>query len=97
MSSRVKVLSSNELNSMSTVALIGRRTKLLQCEESFKKSDRYGHEEEPCPEQCGYVEFKDQLLWQVAYKEVREILANREHLPTAAERKARRQEQSKKK
>ena len=97
MSSKVKIIHLNELTGMPTAALVGRRTELLKCEESFKCSDRYGYEDQPDPDKTGYIEFKDQSHWLSAHNDVKEILKHREHVPTAAERKIRRQEQSKKK
>ena len=82
---------------MATGTLEIRRTNLLKCEESFESSDRFGYEEPPEPDKTGFIEFKDQPSWSTAYNEVKDILANRAHLPTAAERKARREAQSKKK
>ena len=97
MSSKVKIIPKSELHSMPTGPLVRRRTDLLKCEESFESSDRYGYEEPPEPHINGFIEFKDQPCWSKAYKEVKDILADREHLPTAAERKARRKAQGKKK
>ncbi|MEZ5329096.1 MAG: hypothetical protein R3F19_28960 [Verrucomicrobiales bacterium] len=45
---------------------------------------------EPDPAATGHIEFKDSPAWTAAYQELKEILAGREHLPTAAEREARR-------
>ena len=97
MSSKVKIIPKNELLSIATGTLEIRRTNLLKCEESFESSDRFGYEEPPEPDKTGFIEFKDQPSWSTAYNEVKDILANREHLPAAAERKARREAQSKKK
>ena len=97
MSSKVKIIVKDELLSMATGTLLSRRTNLLKCEESFESSDRFGYEEPPEPDKTGFIEFKDQPSWSKAYNEVKDILANREHLSTAAERKARRQAQGKKK
>ena len=97
MSSKVKIIPKNELLSMATGTLESRRTNLLKCEESFESSDCFGYEEPPEPDKTGFIEFKDQPSWSTSYNEVQDILANREHLPTAAERKARREAQSKKK
>ena len=97
MTNKVKIVPISDLERMHTGSLISRRVELLKCEESFRASDRYGYEDEPDPEQSGYIEFKDQSLWSVAYREVKEVLANREHVPSAAEKKQRRHEQAKKK
>lgn len=97
MSSKVKIIPKDELLSMATGALVNRRSSLLKCEESFVSSDRFGYEEPPEPDKTGFIEYKDHPSWSKAYNEVKDILAKREHLPTAAERKARREAQSKKK
>lgn len=97
MSNKVEIISKDELRSMPTGTLLSRRTNLLKCEESFECSDRFGYEEKPEPKKTGFIEFKDQPTWSQAYKEVKDILSEREHLPSAEERRARRQAQGKKK
>ena len=47
-------------------------------------------EDEPDPTVTGYIEFKDSPAWIAAYNELKEVLGGREHLPTAAEREAKR-------
>ncbi len=79
MSSKVKIVTKEVLTKMHTGTLMTRRKKLLQCEESFALSDRFGYESEPDPKETGYVEFKDTKEWKNAYKELKEILATREH------------------
>ncbi len=64
---------------MHTGSLMTRRKQLLQCEESFTLSDRCDSENEPDPRETGYIEFKNTVDWENAYKELNEILANREH------------------
>lgn len=90
MSSRIPVLDRGTLESMHTGSLLARLKKLRQYEESFGLSDRANLEDEPVPAATGYIEFKDTSAWASAYHDLKEILAGREHLPTAAEREARR-------
>lgn len=90
MSSRVPVLDKDMLEGMHTGSLLARLRELRQCEESFGLSDRADMEDEPDPAATGYIEFKDSTAWVAAYNELKEILAGREHLPTAAERESRR-------
>jgi len=95
MSSRVPVLDLAAIEGMHTGSLLTRLQNLQQCEECFNRSDRFGLEDEPDAEVTGYIEFKDSPAWIAAYNEVKEILANREHMPTAAEREARRKNRGK--
>lgn len=53
------------------------------CEESLELSDK----EVPTE---GAIEFKKTEAWERAYSEVKHVLATREHIPKAAERKAKR-------
>jgi hypothetical protein len=79
MPSKVKIIPKEKLMKLHTGSLINRRKQLLQCEESFTLSDRFGYENGPDPKETGYIEFKDTEDWENAYKELREILKNREH------------------
>jgi hypothetical protein len=79
MPSNVKILSTEELKNMHTGSLMSRRKKLLACEESFEASDRYGNENESVAEEMGRIEFKNSSAWKNAYKELKDILAMREH------------------
>ena len=76
---KVKMLSTEELKNMHTGSLMSRRKKLLACEESFEASDRYGNENKPVTEKIEYIEFKNSLAWKNAYKELKDVLAMREH------------------
>ena len=75
---------------MHTGSLMTRLRNLQQCEEGFGLSDRVDLEDEPDPTVTGYIEFKDSPAWIAAYNELKEVLGGREHLPTAAEREAKR-------
>ena len=90
MSSHVPVLDRGMLEGMHTGSLLTRLRELQQCEESFDLSDRVDLEDEPDQATIEHTEFKDSPAWAAAYHELKEILAGREHLPTAAEREARR-------
>ena len=79
MPSEVKIIEATELESMHTGSLMTRRKKLLACEESFEVSDRYGIENEPIPEETGYIEFKNSTEWKKAYKELKSVLSMREN------------------
>jgi len=60
---------------MSEKQLLARLRRLHQCEESLALSDR----ESSNPYGC--IEFKQSVEWTAAYKQVRQILARREHVP----------------
>lgn len=66
---------------MHTGSLLARLDALRKCEESFSASDRAGLEPEPDQEETGFIEFKNTEAWQKAYEELKEVLAQREHLP----------------
>jgi hypothetical protein len=85
--SKVKIIDKNELKNLHTGTLIKRRKELLACEESFRLSDRFGNEDEPSPENTGYIEFKDTKAWKHAYQDLIETLSGREHWPSSQERK----------
>ena len=70
MPSRVKIVLKKELENMHTGSLMSRRKKLLECEETFEASDRFGHEQKPDSQDTGYIEFKDTKEWKEAYKQV---------------------------
>ena len=57
MPSKVKIIPKEKLMKTHTGTLMARRKQLLQCEESFTLSDRFGYENEPDPRQTGYIEF----------------------------------------
>ena len=71
MSSKVKIVEPEELKAMATGTLLSRRKKLLECEESFDFSDRYGYEDPPDAIDLGYIEFKDQPQWTSAYQQIK--------------------------
>ena len=95
MSSRVKIVTKTELEKMHAGALTARRHRLLECEESFEDSDRYGYEPAPDTSVTGLIEFKDSDVWKEAYREMKEVLETREHWPGGEERKQKRLEKAK--
>jgi len=79
MPSKVKIISTKELENMHTGSLMSRRKKLLACEESFEVSDRYVNENKPVSEETGSIAFKNSIVWQIAYKKLKTVLSAREH------------------
>ena len=63
---------------------------MLECEESFECSDRFGCELKLDSIVSEYIEFKDSDNWINAYAEVKEVLSRRENLPNGEERKQKR-------
>ena len=86
---KVPIVSKIELETLHTGSLLSRLERLRKCEESFRLSDKFGYEEEPDLSATGYIEFKDTDAWKQAYSELKEILTDREHIPSAAERRSR--------
>ena len=68
-------MSEKQLEALPTKQLLARLRRLHQCEESLALSDR----ESSNPYGC--IEFKQSVEWTAAYKQVRQILARREHVP----------------
>ena len=91
MPSKVKFVSSEELEAMHTGTLMKRRSALLECEESFECSDRNGYENLPESASTGLIEFKDTDEWRQAYDELKNVLTERENVPSKQERKSVRQ------
>jgi len=75
---------------MPTKQLLGRLLSLQQCEESAILSDRTPGEGAP---REGIV-FKNTADWRKAYADLKEVLATREHVPSAAERAKARQQRA---
>lgn len=82
------ILDRTALESMPTGSLLSRLRKLLACEESLAASDQLDQGLQQAP--AGTIEFKDSAEWAKAHRDLKEILALREHLPTARERKDKR-------
>jgi hypothetical protein len=69
-----------ELEKLSTKQLLARLKQLHQCEQTLSFSDREGGDKH-----SGAIGFKDSSEWVSAYHQVKDILANREHVPKGAE------------
>lgn len=67
----------NDLEQMPTKQLLARLKCLHQCEEPLAASDRDKHYQ-ATPDA---VEFKQTPEWAAAYAQVKEVLAQREHIP----------------
>ncbi len=94
MSSKVEVISPENLSSMHTGTLMNRRAALLKCEESFESGcAEIGAQ--PASSKTGLIEFKDTAEWKEAYQELKNILDTRENLPNKQERKEIRQTKAK--
>ena len=64
-----------ELEALSTKQLLGRLKQLRQCEESLALSDR------DVSDDSGRIEFKQSPEWISAFRDVKEVLSRREHVP----------------
>ena len=71
------VLSIEALEKKGTRELLGYLKRLHKCEESFEKSDM---DFNPDLEDVETIYFKQTPKWKTAYRDVKAILANREHL-----------------
>jgi hypothetical protein len=65
-----------ELEALSTNQLLGRLKQLHQCEESLALSDR------DVADDSGRIEFKQSPEWISAFRDVKQVLSRREHVPT---------------
>lgn len=77
----IPLLSRAELEALPTKALMARRKRLLQCEESLALSD----DAEALVGKSDPLRFKDQPQWNGAYEDLLSILAERENVATGAE------------
>jgi hypothetical protein len=85
--SAVKPYTIPSLEAMTTRQLLGHLSRLRACEESMAVSDLAG---QPLPsdyDPASRIYFKDDLRWQEQWKEVKRILAGREHGVRPAERR----------
>lgn len=71
------VISKADLAKKSTKELLGYLKRLRQCEESFERSDM-DENLDLLDNQTIY--FKQTEKWKLAYRSVKEILSNREHI-----------------
>ena len=77
---KILPLSAAELEALPTQRLLARLKRLQECEESLDLSDRGPDEER------GGIEFKQTDAWREAHWQLKQILAQREHLPKGRER-----------
>ena len=84
----IPIVGRSALDTMHTGSLVARLRHLLECEESLARSDRVGDEQGQISSDI--IEFKNTDVWRNGYSEVKDILARREHLPTAEERRLKR-------
>jgi len=88
MPSLVPIVSADKLAGLPTKALMGRRRRLLECEESVEDSDAE-------PEELAAfdgIRFKNTPEWRDAMGTVKALLSAREHVPGGDERRLARQE-----
>jgi hypothetical protein len=84
----VQPFSMAELEAMPTKRLLGHLERLRRCEEDIGRSDV--EPSDPELRSADLIHFKDDPRWDEQYRELKRILARREHVPGASERKARR-------
>lgn len=70
-------MSRSQLESLPTKRLLARLNRLRQVEESLALSDREPNEYKP----SRLIEFKDSPEWIAEYNYLKELLAEREHIP----------------
>lgn len=75
------ILDRTALESMPTGSLLSRLRRLLACEESLAASDQLDQGLQQVT--AGTIEFKKSTEWAKAHRDLKEVLALREHLPTA--------------
>ncbi|MCO4781751.1 MAG: hypothetical protein KC646_05455 [Candidatus Cloacimonetes bacterium] len=80
MTSKVNIVSIEVLNKQNTKQLLARLKRLLQCCERFEDTDLVGYVDEPDYGQLDYIEYKSTKQWKQAYKDLKTILATREHV-----------------
>lgn len=80
MTSKVNIVSSDVLSKQNTKQLLARLKRLHQCCEKFEDTDLVGYVDEPDYNQIDYIEYKNTKQWKQAYKDLKLILATREHV-----------------
>lgn len=70
-------MSRSDLEALSTNRLLARLKRLHQCEESLDLSDQNVENYK----ESDFIEFKDSPKWKKEYNDLKEILAQREHIP----------------
>ena len=90
MSSKVEIVSRENLEKLHTKSLLSRLKKLQKCEDEIEWPP-YAHKEQlENLEKSNFIEYKNTCLWRNAYQDLKDILSKREHILTAAERKKKR-------
>lgn len=69
------------LETLPTKQLLARLRRLNQCEESLALSDR------DVADNSGCIEFKQSSEWMEAFRDVKQVLSRREHIPNKSELK----------
>lgn len=82
------ILDRAALEAMPTGSFRSRLRKLLACEESREASDRPDETGDRAPSRV--IEFKQSAEWTAAHRDLKAVLAKREHLPNAQERRDKR-------
>lgn len=83
----IKPCTTASLQAMTTRQLLGRLSRLRECEESLAASDLGG---QPLPSEhdpVSSIYFKDDPRWRQQYADVKLILAGREHVVRPEERR----------
>jgi hypothetical protein len=75
---KISPMAKSDLETLPTKRLVARLKRLNQCEESLAMSDREISEYEP----SGFIEFKDGSEWIAEYNCLKDILSQREHIPS---------------
>ncbi|WP_166036601.1 hypothetical protein [Sphingosinicella sp. YJ22] len=70
-------MAQQELEALSIGALLARLQRLRWCEDSRAESDL---SDEEVRSAAGSILFKEDAAWRAAYTDLKEVLANREHL-----------------
>lgn len=70
-------MAQQELEALPTGALLARLQRLRWCEDSRTESDL---SDEEVGSVAGSILFKEEAAWRAAYADLKEVLANREHL-----------------
>jgi hypothetical protein len=75
---KITPMSRSQLESLPTKRLLARLNRLREVEESLALSDREAGEYK----HSGFIEFKDSPKWIAEYNCLKELLAEREHIPS---------------
>src|SRR5947209_20310257 len=89
---KIYPMSRKEMEALPTKQLLARLKRLHQCEESLALSDQNAQSYSA----LGPIEFKDSSEWIDEYDRLKEVLAQREHIPKGAELVEMRQERARK-